>query len=377
MASASNDSHRELLERVRRYPPRLGDAGPQSEAIHTRRPVLVRDVSEDWVRTVARSSEHAEVIRALDFRSLLALPLFGRDEKGFGALTFLRVGSREPFGEGDLELAEEIARRAALAIENARLYDAARRATRARDDMLGVVSHDLRNPIHSIYMGGSFLLDLLPREMELERTQAAVIKRAAERANRLIQDLLDITHIESGRLPIDVRPYQIASLVDEALEQARMTAANAGVDLRRGDVDAGTVGADRDRVLQALGNLVGNALKFTPRGGRVVVSAHVDREGGVRFAVADTGPGIERGHLPYLFDRYWQASRKDRRGVGLGLSIVKGIAEAHGGAVHVDTQAGAGSTFTLVLPNARLADREVAARERGRERGASGGEARA
>src|SRR5918997_6584217 len=120
--------------------------------------------------------------------------------------------------------------------------------------MLGVVSHDLRNPIHSIYMGGSFLLDLLPTEgHDLERTQAAVIKRAAERANRLIQDLLDMTHIESGRLSIDIRPHEAASLVDEAIEQARIQAADAGIDLQRGEVNDAVVHADRDRVLQALG----------------------------------------------------------------------------------------------------------------------------
>src|ERR687894_1913305 len=103
--------------------------------------------------------------------------------------------------------------------------------------MLGVVSHDLRNPIHSIFMGGSFLLDLLPPDMELERTQASVIKRAAQRANRLIQDLLDITHIESGRLSIDVRPHSAAALDDEAIEQAQMQASDAGIELVRGDVD--------------------------------------------------------------------------------------------------------------------------------------------
>jgi signal transduction histidine kinase len=283
------------------------------------------------------------------------------------------------FGPDHQALAEELARRAALALENARLYHEAQQATRARDDMLGVVSHDLRNPIHSIYMGGSFLLDLLPPQMELERTQATVIKRAAQRANRLIQDLLDITHIESGRLSLDVRAHAVAGVVDEAIEQARMAAADAGIDLRRGEVDAaGTVYADRDRLLQALGNLIGNALKFTPRGGRVTVSARVAADDGVRFAVADTGPGVPADQMPHLFDRYWQANRRDRRGVGLGLSIVKGIAEAHGGRVDVDTTPGAGSTFTLVLPKGRLADREVVMpREHGAGRERAGGEARA
>jgi signal transduction histidine kinase len=372
-ATHTDDRTAALFERARAYPPTLGDGGPQSRAINTGRSVFIRAFDEARVSDIARSPEHAELIRGLGMRSLLVVPLLGRDEKTLGTLSFVRVGDREPFDDSDCDLGEEIARRAALALENARLYEAAQRATRARDDMLGVVSHDLRNPIHSIYMGGSFLLDLLPPEgKELERTQAAVIKRAAERANRLIQDLLDITHIESGRLSIDVRPYSAASLVDEAIEQVRMQAAEQGITLVRGEVDGGMVHADRDRVLQALGNLLGNAIKFTPRGGRVTVFARVSPTD-ARFAVSDSGSGIPNEHLPHLFDRYWQASRKDRRGVGLGLSIVKGIAEAHGGEVRVETAPGAGSTFTLVLSMKRTAEREP---RRPLERPTPNGEAR-
>ena len=357
-ASHADERLTALFERVRAFPPRLGDGGPQDQAIRSGRPVLVAKVDDEWTRKTARGAEHAKLLTALAPSSVLVIPLGGRDGVVLGTVTFVRATGRAPFDERDVELAEEIGRRAALAIENAQLYDAARRATRARDDMLGVVSHDLRNPIHSIYMGGSFLLDLLPPEMELERTQAAVVKRAAERANRLIQDLLDITHIESGRLSLDVRAHDAGALVDEAIEQARMQAVGAGITLDRGDVETGIVHADRDRVLQALGNLLANALKFTPRGGRVTVSARVGPDG-ARFSVADTGPGIPGDQVPHLFDRYWQANRKDRRGVGLGLSIVKGIAEAHGGEVLVDTRVGEGSTFTLVLRTRRSVDREI------------------
>ena len=129
-----------------------------------------------------------------------------------------------------------------------------------------------------------------------------------------------------------------------------MAAADQGIELARGDIDRdATVFADRDRVVQALGNLIGNALKFTPTGGRITVSV---RGGGdrVHISVADTGPGIAPDQVGRLFDRFWQANRKDRRGVGLGLSIVKGIADAHGGEIRVDTADGAGTTFTLVLP---------------------------
>ncbi|HEU4883059.1 MAG TPA: ATP-binding protein [Longimicrobium sp.] len=350
-ASHVDERVQALFEQARQHPPRVGDRGPQSQVMQSGRSLLLRDLSDDWIETLDRGPDYAELVRQMAPNSLIVAPLRSRGEV-LGTLSFVRTQLSPCFDEADLELAEELALRAALAVENARLYDSARNATRARDDMLGVVSHDLRNPIHSIFMSSSFLTDLLPEEMKVERTQAAVIKRSAERANRLIQDLLDITHIESGRLSLEREPHSAASIAHEALEQAAMAAAQAGVTLERGEMDRdATVFADRDRVVQALGNLIGNALKFTPEGGRVTVS--VRKEGDrVHISVADTGPGIAPEQVPRLFDRFWQASRKDRRGVGLGLSIVKGIADAHGGDVRVETAEGVGTTFTLILPAA-------------------------
>ncbi|MBW3570316.1 MAG: GAF domain-containing protein [Gemmatimonadetes bacterium] len=340
-----------LSERARHFPPRIGDPGPQSRVLRTGEPLLVRNVDEAWIRALDRGPEHAQLMREVAPDSLIVAPLRSRGAV-LGTLTLIRTAARPCFDQADLELAEELGLRAALAVENARLYHSARHATRARDDMLGVVSHDLRNPIHSIFMSSSFLNELLPEGMKVERTQAAVIKRAAERANRLIQDLLDISHIESGQLSLQREPHSAASIAAEAVELSAMPAAERGIALVCGEMDrAARVMADRDRVVQALGNLIGNALKFTPEGGRVTVSVH-GRDGRVHVAVADTGPGIAPEQLPRLFDRFWQANRKDRRGVGLGLSIVKGIADAHGGEVRVDTAEGAGTTFTLVLPAA-------------------------
>ncbi|HEU0298457.1 MAG TPA: GAF domain-containing protein [Longimicrobium sp.] len=340
-----------LFERARRFPPRPGDGGPQAQVMETGRPVLVARVDEGWIAGLNRGAEHAQVVRELAPGSVLVVPLRWRDDV-LGTLSLVRGADRPAFDDADVELAEEVARRAAMAMENARLYEAARRATRARDDMMSVVSHDLRNPVHTVFMSSSFLLELLPEDRKPERTQAAIMKRAAERANRLIQDLLDISHIESGRLSLDRQPVSAASIVHEAVEQAAMLAAERGIALQRGEMDRDArVCADRDRVVQALGNLIGNALKFTPSGGRITVAVRGEGDA-VRFAVADTGPGIPAEQLPRLFDRFWQANRADRRGVGLGLSIVKGIAEAHGGQVQVETEEGAGATFTLLLPAA-------------------------
>jgi PAS domain S-box-containing protein len=350
-ASHVDERVRALFDRAKQYPPRIGDRGPQSQVMLSGRSLLLRDLSDEWIQTLDRGPEHAELVRQMAPSSLIVAPLRSRGEV-LGTLSLVRTQLSPCFDEADVELAEELALRAALAVENARLYDSARNATRARDDMLGVVSHDLRNPIHSIFMSSSFLTELLPEEMKVERTQAAVIKRAAERANRLIQDLLDITHIESGRLSLEREPHSASSIAHEALEQAAMPAAQGGITLERGEMDRdATVFADRDRVVQALGNLISNALKFTPPGGQVTVSVHATGDQ-VHISVADTGPGIAPDQVPRLFDRFWQANRKDRRGVGLGLSIVKGIADAHGGDVRVQTAEGAGTTFTLVLPSA-------------------------
>lgn len=353
VASAhANERASALLERARQFPPSLDDGGPQAQVIASGQPLLVADIDDDWIVRASRAPEHADIMRELVLRSLIVAPLRSR-EALLGTVTFVRCASRPPFEQADVAVADELARRGALALENARLYDAARRATRARDDMLGVVSHDLRNPIHSVFMSSSFLLDVMPAEgRDMERKQLAIIRRAAERANRLIQDLLDITHIESGRLSLHREPHKAASIAGEAVELAGIVAADRGISLVRGEMDGeARVNADRDRVLQALGNLIGNALKFTPAGGSVTVSVEADG-GEVRFSVADTGTGIAPEQVAHLFDRYWQANTADRRGVGLGLSIVKGIADAHGGRVEVASQVGRGTTFTLVLPAA-------------------------
>jgi signal transduction histidine kinase len=250
----------------------------------------------------------------------------------------------------DLVLVEELARRAALAVENARLFHEAQRATRARDEMLGVVAHDLRNPLNTIVMGASTILELLPETSPLLRNHAQIVRRAADRMNRLIQDLLDVKRVEAGRLVVDPRPVTVALLVDEALEMLRPLAAAASLELLT-DVapDLPRVRADSGRMLQVFSNLVGNAIKFTPPGGRITIGVtRIDPE--VRLEIADTGPGIPAEQLPHVFGQFWQGHRGDRRGIGLGLAIAKGIVEAHGGRIWVESQIGEGSRFYFTLP---------------------------
>jgi signal transduction histidine kinase len=167
--------------------------------------------------------------------------------------------------------------------------------------------------------------------------------------NRLIQDLLDAAKLEAGRVAIAARPIQVAPLMREAQEMLAPLAAEKGLSLDCKIAEPlPEVTADGGRVLQVLSNLVGNAIKFTPKGGRIVMRAE-DAPGGVRFSVADTGPGIPEEQLTKLFGRFWQGNPADRRGIGLGLTISKGIVDAHGGRIWVESRVGEGTTFHFTL----------------------------
>jgi PAS domain S-box-containing protein len=331
--------------------------GPEN--YHLRRPleeggsVLLPFISEDALIANSLNEDHLRLMMVLRPHSLVSVPLRVAD-RVTGALTLFTSESGRRYGAEDLALAEELARRAALSVENARLFHAAEQATRARDEMLGVVAHDLRNPLNTIAMGASLLTELIPDAQGSLRKQAEIMRRAADRMNRLIQDLLDVKRIESGRLAVEPRPQSPAALVADAVDMLRPLASAGSLALDAEVVpDVPSVLADAPRVHQVLSNLVGNAIKFTPTGGRVLLRAEPMAEREVRFAVVDTGPGIPPEQLPHVFAQFWQGRRNDGRGIGLGLAIAKGIVEAHGGRIWVESQVGAGSNFYFTLPTAK------------------------
>jgi PAS domain S-box-containing protein len=225
----------------------------------------------------------------------------------------------------------------------------AERARGLRDDMLAIVAHDLRNPVHTIMLSAGAMedFDLSPEE---ERQQLALIRRSAGGMDRLIRDLLDVTQIETGRLAIHATPLSIDSVVSEAIALCEKHAESAGLVIEA-SVPPGVarVKADRARILQVIGNLLGNAIKFTDRGGRIIVSV-VHANDVVQVSVEDTGRGMSRDELPRVFEAYWQADPKSRKGVGLGLAIVRGIVVAHGGTIEVESSPAVGSTFRFTLP---------------------------
>lgn len=231
-------------------------------------------------------------------------------------------------------------------------------AIASRDDFLGMVSHDLRTLLGGIAMSSAFLLSL-PAEGEAgERThvEARRIRRFTARMNRLIGDLLDVVSIESGKLHVVPERHDAARLLNETLEAFQPIASAKGVVISAEARSGATLARfDHERILQVLANLVSNAIKFTESGGRV--GLRIEPAGDdVRFTVRDSGPGVAAEALDSIFERFWQADRNDRRGLGLGLYISRCIVEAHGGKIWVESEPGKGSAFHFTLPGARRAE---------------------
>ncbi|ATB43463.1 hypothetical protein CYFUS_008943 [Cystobacter fuscus] len=315
------------------------------------KPLLHSHVSAEQLAAQAQSDDHLRLLRRLNVRSFMAVPLVV-NERLLGALTFISSDSGHVYTPRDLEFAEQLGRYSSLALENARLYQSARDATQARDRILGVVAHDLRSPLQSILLS----LPLLQRRAAIpggvnDEHQGKLLERlstSAHRMNRMIEDLLDVARVEAGQLSIRASPQPTEPLLHEALDTVRSQAREVQLVLEPpGSLPP--VLADRDRLLQVFSNLLGNALKFTPSGGEVRVGAHTE-DGQVVFFVKDTGPGLTPEARQHLFERFWQANHGDRRGAGLGLSIVKDIIEAHGGRIHVESEQGHGSSFFFSVP---------------------------
>lgn len=341
------------LELATEYPPDLTAPLGITRAIQSREPVLLRELDDEVLERLALNEEHLRLMRVLAPTSLLIAPLVAR-EQTLGAITLASIREDRLFGEADVGLARDLARLAALSIDNARLYQESQRAVKARDEMLGIVSHDLRNPVGTAFTAAGLLLDLLPEaEQGIQRTHLGIIRRSAERANRLIDDLLDVTRIDAGRLSVLREPVAAAALLGGAKEILEPAAEKAEIALRiLPSPGLPRVLADEGRVLQLFSNLGGNAIKFTPAGGTVSIGAarEAGGEDSVRFSIQDAGSGIPPEQLPHLWDRFWQATHGDRRGAGLGLAISRGIVEAHGGEISVQSAVGEGSCFSFTLP---------------------------
>jgi PAS domain S-box-containing protein len=318
--------------------------------LHANRSVLVDRVTPEMVATWARGEDELRMLRALDVRSYIMTPCFAHGRL-VGAIGLISSTPGFLYTAADVRFAEQVAQRAALTVDNAQLYAQARRALQSRDDVLGIVAHDLRNPLGAVLMQAELLQ--LDEAAHRSHKAAASIERSAMRMRRLIEDLLDVSRLEQGQLSIRRARVSANQTISEAVSahQARADAASLQLDVAA-ERELPAVWADRDRLLQILENLIGNAIKFTDAGGIITVGAAL-RGGEVVFWVADTGTGIAAEALPHVFDPFWQAQKGRRSGAGLGLPIAKGLVEAHGGRIWVDSTRGRGTTFHFTIPTAQ------------------------
>ncbi|MGH7677245.1 MAG: sensor histidine kinase [Gemmatimonadaceae bacterium] len=325
-----------------RLPPHIEEA-----KLPTRRTKMVSDVTPEYLDSIALSDDHRRLLRELAPTSLIAVPLQARGLL-LGVLTFGLSGSTRRFDESDAWFVEQVGQRLALAMDNARLYATATRAVAARNEVLRIVAHDLRNPLGTILMGASLLHESLEPDNPLHKS-SLTIETAAKRMNRLIRDLLDVTRSEAGTLAVEHACLSTRAVVKDAVDAQLALAGEASIELRVQLASAvPDVLGDRDRLLQIFENLIGNAIKFTAPKGTIEVGA-ITRERDVMFWVKDTGEGISAEDLPHVFDRLWER-RRQKGGAGLGLLIVKALIQAHGGHVWVESAPGRGSSFFFTIP---------------------------
>jgi PAS domain S-box-containing protein len=340
--------------------PQADEATALGKAIRTRRPLLFPDCSPVSLASVGEGFDHEALIRASGAQSILVMPLVAR-ERVLGVITLIAAESGHAYSASDLSTASDLATHAALAIDNARLYERVQQAVRTREEVLSFVSHDLRNPLMGVLLTAETLLNRAPVEerrrgwKQLER-----IRRGAQQMRHMIDDLLDAASLESGHLTVHPAGHDVARLFDDTWSMLAPLAAEKGVALRfEAPADPLVIHCDRERVVQVLSNLIGNAIKFTPQAGSITVTA--ERAGPqALLAVRDTGPGISAVMRPRIFERFWQAAETARKGSGLGLYIAKGLVEAHGGAIWVDCPSEGGSRFSFTLPLAAAAGADAA-----------------
>jgi PAS domain S-box-containing protein len=350
-AAVARAERTRLFEQVRVHPSGKRPNPFVAEVARTGVATIVPVVTEECLKRLVRGSRHPALMRKLGPRSFMAVPLRGRHQV-LGVMVYAVTQPGRRYDAYDLDLVQELARRVALALDNADLFRQSREATRVRDEVLRVVAHDLRNPLNAISLTADYLMKEAATQPELWPDKLKAIERSVAQANDLIMDLLDVARMEAGHLLVKTRPTDARELAAEAIASNESLAAHHGIEIRAQLPDnIISVEADRRRVLQVFSNLIGNALKFSPTGSVVTLNA-TPQDGSLCFSVSDNGPGIPDTDLPHLFDPFWQAL-KGSEGAGLGLSIAKAIVQAHGGKIWVESNPGIGSTFFFTLPVAQ------------------------
>jgi signal transduction histidine kinase/DNA-binding NarL/FixJ family response regulator len=349
-AAAHRDPSREelLREVAARGPPVAAEPPGAPRVVRTGEPELHADIADEALAAWSRGREGA--LRALGLGAAMVVPIGARGRR-HGAMTFAATSAARRYGPEDLELAREIGHRAGIAVESSRLYREAQRAIRVREDVLAIVSHDLKTPLTSIQLSAAVALRSLGKGGDASAIgrHLETVLRGTRRAQLLLQDLLDMASIRAGRLAIRTSHQGSGSLLAEAVQVHEPFAREKGISLASGGAAGTAVRCDRDRVLQALSNVIANAIKFCGSGDRIELAVGADEQFAT-FQVADTGPGIADDALPRVFEAYWSNARHAGGGTGLGLFISKGIVEAHGGRMWIESRVGHGTTVRFTIP---------------------------
>jgi PAS domain S-box-containing protein len=345
---------RELKER---YEDPQSAASPHTVA-RTGVPAFIPVVTDDMIVAAARGEgDGIEKLRALGLASYMSVPMVAHD-RTVGVLTLAHAESGRRFTRDDLQLAQDVALRAALAIENAQSYHELQTANRLKDEFLATLSHELRTPLNAV-LGYARMLQSGAVPQQKVGQALDVIDRNAAALAQIIEDVLDVSRIVLGKTKLRVQPTDIAAVVQDAVATVRPAADAKGLQLRCAiPEDMPDVPGDPHRLQQVVWNLLSNAVKFTPAGGRIDVRV-VERKGRIDISVSDTGIGFPKTFRPYVFERFRQAESGTTRlhgGLGLGLSIARHIVELHGGTISAESPGeGKGATFTVTLPGPRLA----------------------
>ena len=330
-----------------KFPPKRDAVSGPSNVARTGHTEFAMHLSEATLREIGSEPERLRLLLNLGCNSYIGVPLNTRGRL-LGSISFFTDADRT-LSADDVTMAEDLAQRAATAIDNARLYDEAQAAVRARDDMLAIVTHDLRTPLSAIVTAAAMQIEMAPGDEAGRRVRhhAEAIQRSAEHMARLIRDLTDIGQIHAGRFAINRMPQDVAALVRDVVETFQPLAAQRGSRIHTDVTGSGhAVECDGDRVTQVVTNLTSNALKAGARSVAIRVESHPSE---IRVGIADDGPGISPDNLQHIFDRYWRG-QASYRGTGLGLPISKSIVAAHGGRIWVDSEVGAGTTFYFTRP---------------------------
>jgi len=333
-----------VAETWRKYPPNANPNSRVARVIADGRTELVERVTREFTDRLAMDAHHQRFLERLALSSVLFVPLVARG-RTVGVLTLMRTGGRT-YGPRDVALAEEVARRAALYVDNARLYRSVRSEAAARQKVVSMVSHEVRNPLSTILLNATAVLDDGAGNGAARPPLEAVVL-AAEQISRLVRDLADVTRLEAGSLPVERAVFRPSLVLREAALLLEPLVARSGVRFtaRVADELPAVVG-DRERTLQVLGNLVGNAVRHTPAGGCIALDAEAV-DGTVRFTVTDDGDGIAPEALAELFTPLWSGEVAAR---GMGLPLSRAIVEAQGGRMWAESEPGAGSRFFFTVP---------------------------